>query len=238
MNSKIKLSVFKKALNQDIKIIRVLFGLLSVLIISFMFSLTINKYTKTANVISLSFSKKDSIIKRAIYNADFKIKEVSQLKEQFGIIEEIKKSYLFIAHRYSSYNYSFSIFFTVFSIVTGILGFIIVKIGWDNTNNYYLKSAFLISFFCSTLFGLLPNVFGTKENIKNNLTKYNFYSGLQLDIYNLVSDNSGYIKRSTKQSIDSLNTEITLITKKIKENQDLYFDIHIDKVPTDFKPLE
>ena len=141
-----------------------------------------------------------------------------------------------MAQRFNSYGYSFTIFFAIISIISDILGFLLIKKGWDNTESFYLKASLLIAFFCSTLFGILPNVFSTKENNKNNLTKYNYLGGLQLDIYDLVTDYRGFIKRNTIASLDSLNLTISSITECIKENQDIYFDTYNDKVPTDIKP--
>ncbi|WP_046757104.1 hypothetical protein [Kordia jejudonensis] len=211
--------------------------LIVTLIVSIAFIVTIRLYYETAETMVSIFEKRDITIQKALNAATSDIREVTQLKEQFRMIADIKESYLYIFKTYSAYNYTFSGFFTVFSVLSGILGFLVLKGGWDNTKNYYLKATFIGVFFCSTLFGILPNVFATKDNIKNNLAKYNYYSGLQLDIYELINDNHGYIKRNTKGSIDTLNLKISDITKGIKENQSLHFEIHIDKVPTDIQPL-
>lgn len=207
-------------------------------VISFTFFKTEGQFKLAANVISETYKNRDALIEKAINAEKGTTKEILQLKEQYVIITEIKKSYLFIARSYSSYNYSFTIFFILFSIASGVLGFLLLKKGWDNTTSYYLKASFLLVFFCSTLFGVLPKVFDNKENIKNNLIKYNYYSGLQLDVYELIKDNNGYIKDGSQESLSKLNKKISEITKGIKDNQDLYFDIHIDKVPVDAKPLE
>lgn len=235
MDNKIKLSIFKRAFHTNVKLLHIGFVVLIMTIVVISFFSTESKYRLVTNILSSNFERTDSIIDSAIYDLDSDKPEKIQIKEQFQIVEEIKSSYLYIAKRYTSFNYSFSIFFTVFSVLSGIMGFLIVKKGWDNTQGFYLKSSFIIAFFFSSLFGILPQVFEPKENIKNNLTKYNYYSGIQLDLYTLAKDNKGFFKRNTKNSIDSLNNELMFITKRIKENQDLYFDIYIDKVPTDIK---
>lgn len=235
---KMKLSIFRKAFNADVNFIRVLFVVVTVGLIGLAFRESKNKYTKTAEVIKSAFYERDCIIERSIMSDTTRSVPVTKLREQYFAIAAIKKSYLFIAQRFNSYGYAFTIFFAVASILSGILGFLLIKKGWDATENFYLKASFLIVFFCSTLFGILPNVFGTKENAKNNLNKYNYFSGLQLDIYDLIKDNKGFIKRNTAASLDSLNLTISSITKSMKENQDLYFDTFIDKVPTDVKPLK
>jgi len=238
MANKIKLSIFKKALKKDLNLIKIMFVFIMFSMIIISFYGTNNFFKNQSEQLKSSFKIKDSFLEKTLYSIKSETKESIQLKEQFEIISNIKEPYLVTAEKYSSFNYTFSIFFTIFSILSGILGFIILQNGWSNLKNFYLKASFLISFFCSTLFGVLPNVLGNEENIKNNLSKYNFYNGLQLDIYSLISDNKGYLKRNTPNSIDSLNREILSITKNIKENQDLYFNVYIDQVPKEIKPFE
>ena len=77
---------------------------------------------------------------------------------------------------------------------------------------------------------------GTEENIKNNLSQYHLYSEIQLDLYTLAKDNKGYFKRNDSTSLRKLNLEIMDITKRIKENETMYFDTYIDKVPSNISP--
>ena len=218
--------------------LKVIFSFFLLVIPIMIFLMTINFFKGQSNEMEKIFKEKDSIVENSVYSFKSNIKEIKQLKEQFEIVNKIKKPYFTTAKKYSSYHYTFSILFTLFSILTGILSFLILLKGWENVNSFYLKSAFLVSFFWVSLFGILPNVLGNNQNIKNNLGKYNFYNGLHLDIYSLINDNKGYIKRDTKYSLDSLNLEILSITKNIKENQDLYFDVFIDKVPKEIKPFQ
>ena len=192
-----KLSIFRKAFNYDINIIRVLFVVLTVCFIGLAFWVSKNKYIETAEIVKKSFYERDIILQRSIILDTSKTAPTQKLREQYFVIAEIKKSYLFMAQRFNSYGYAFTIFFAISSILSGILGFLLIKKGWDATDSFYLKSSFLIIFFCTTLFGILPSVFNTKENAKNNLNKYNYFSGLQIDIYDLIKDNKGYIKRNT-----------------------------------------
>ena len=231
-----RLNIFGNSFKGDNK--KILFVVFVHTIVGVLFLFSVYKFQQTGDFINDTFKQRDIIIEKAIKADSSKLQEIQKLRELYFTISEIKKSYLFIAQRFNSYGYSFTLFLIIFSIIWGILGFLLIKNGWDNTDNFYLKSSFLISFFCSTLFGILPNVFNTKENTKNNLIKYNYYSGLQLDIYDLVRDNKGLIRRNTTASLDSLNLTISSITRNIKENQHLYFDTYIDKVPTDIKPLK
>lgn len=220
------------------KISKILFFAIPILITVLLFWKTNEFFFKQSNEMKKYFKEKDSLMELTINSKKVEIPETIQLKKQFNFISKLKEPYIVTAKKYSSFNYSFSIFFTFFSILTGVIGFVIVKKGWDNVENFYLKTSFLISFFFSTFFGVLPKVLGNEENIKNNVTKYNYYSGLQLDIYTLLNDNKGYLRRNTRQSLDSLNLEIYAITENIKENQDLYFNVFIDRVPKEIKPFE
>lgn len=233
-----KLSIFKRAFKKDIIIIRISFVILLLAIVGVSFWFCVYRYEQSAEVIKNIFKQRDSIVEKAILADTLKSRETNTLRELYYTIAEIKKSYLSIAQRFNSYGYSITILFAFTSIISGILGFMLIRKGWDNTESFYLKASFLVAFFCSTLFGVLPNVFSTKENTKNNLTKYNQFSALQIEIYDLVKDNRGYMKRNTTESLDSLNLNISTIIKNIKENQDLYFDTYIDKIPTDIKPLK
>ncbi|NQY05493.1 MAG: hypothetical protein HRT68_04620 [Flavobacteriaceae bacterium] len=237
MKTKTRFALLRRALVRDINFIKALYVVIILAITTVVFFSLVQRYINTGQKVTEIFESKDCILENAVFEVSSTQPEIKQLKEQFLVIAEIKNSYLFMAEKYSAFNYTFSIFLTLFSIISGILGFIILKKGWDNIKNYYLKASFLIAFFCSTLFGVMPSVFSAKENIKNNLTKYYFYSGLQVDIYGLAKDNKGYLKRNTPQSLDSLNLEINAINQKIKENQNLYFDINIDKIPKEVKPF-
>lgn len=235
--TKIKLSIFKRAFRKDIRIIRSAFVILLLVMVASLFSLTVSKYGESADYLESIYRHRDSIVSEAVFKVQPDRIELQTLHEQFNLIEELKESYLFIAHRYSTYNYSFSIFFAIFSVISGLLAFLLVKKGWDNTKNFYLKASFLVAFFCSSLFGILPQVFATKSNIKNNINKYNYYCGLQLDIFDLVKDNKGYLKSTSKDSLELFRKEILKISEGIKENQTLYFDIDLDKIPSEYKPL-
>lgn len=233
-----KLSIFKRAFNEDINILRISYVIFLITTIIGLFYLGLRKAKQPATSIVENFIQRDNIVENAIFSNISKLDMVNQLREQYCIIAEIKQSHLSMAQDFSSYEYASTGAFVVFSIISAILGFLLLRKGWDNTDNFYLKSSFLVVFFFSTLFGVVPSVYNNKANSKSNLAKYNYFSGLQLDIYELIKDNKGFIKRSTPQSLDSLNIAITAITKGIKENQDLYFDISIEKVPTDIKPFK
>jgi len=239
METKTRFSIFKKALERDIEWVRVGFVvILFALVGTAFFGVTVPFYNNSARDVKGALLEKDSIIEKAIYKMPYTGKEAEQIKEQYEISREIKDSYMMIAFHYTVYNYAFSIFFTVFSVITGLLGFLLVKKGWDNTKNFYLRAAFLVSFFFSTIFGVFPRVMNNEENVKNNLSQYHLYSGYQMDLYTLSKDNKGYFERNSKGSLDSLNLEIMAISKSIKDNENLYFDIKIDQVPTDIKPFE
>lgn len=237
MKPKTRFGVLKHALKRDINFVKAGYVALLIILVSFVFFfITIPTYTDDVRDVRDSLIEKDSIVHVAVNSMTFEGPQATQIKEQFEITRKVKESYLMIAFYYTVYNYSFSIFFTIFSVITGLLGFLLVKKGWDNTGSFYLKSSFMVSFFCSTLFGLFPRVMGTEDNIKNNLSQYHLYSEIQLDLYTLAKDNKGYFKKNDSTSIGKLNAEILNITKRIKENENLYFDIYIDKVPTEISP--
>lgn len=229
----------KKAFSGDMKWARVPYVLIILTIVYLMFSKGIVPfYEDAARDVRDALIEKDVVVEEGIKNMLFEGPEAYQIKEQYKITKELKDAYMMIAFHYSVYNYGFSIFFTIFSVITGILGFLIAKKGWDNSQNFYLRSSFLLSFFFSSLFGILPGVMNNEENIKTNLGMFHKLSGLQLDLYTLAKDNKGYCKANTKESMIALNKEILMITAMIKEYENLYFDIKLEAVSQDFNPIQ
>jgi hypothetical protein len=227
-----KKSIFVRAFNRDVNVLRALYVIILFSFIGISFYCTLKVYDDTGAIVSQKFFDRDSLIRTAIMSDTSRLVEVGKLKEQYRIIEPIKAAFLYNAVHFNAFGYSFTIFFAILGIITAILAFLLLRNGWEGTNNYYLKASFMVVFFSSTLFKILPEVFDNKTNTKNNLSKYNYYFGLQVHIYDLVKDNQGYIKRGHP---DSLNNFISTINKNIAENQDLYFDIYTDKIPSDIK---
>lgn len=190
---------------------------------------TFNNFAENINE---QFKKKDAVIDKAVLGDTSKLPQKIKLKQQYAIAKETKKTYFLMAKSFNSYGYTFTMLLVLSSITSAALGFIVLKKGWDNTHDYYIKAAFIVSFFCTSLFGVLPKVFYNKENTKKNLDKYNYYSQLQIDIYELMQDNKGFIANGELKKLDSC---ITNINERIKANQDLYFDTDISHVPKDIK---
>ena len=199
------------------------------------FRFSTGTFNNFAENINTQFRKRDSIIEKTVLEDKSKLPQKTKLKQQYIIAKETKKTYFIMAKSFNSFGYAFTVLFVISSIASAALAFLVLKKGWDNTESFYLKSAFLIFFFSASLFGILPKVFYNKENTKNNLDKYNYYSQLQIDIYELMQDNKRYIADENYKKLDSC---ITSINERIKANQDLYFDTDISKVPKDIKPFE
>ena len=124
--------------------------------------------------------------------------------------------------------------FALMSILTGVFAFLIVKKGWDSTQNVYLKAGFLVLFFFSTIAGVLQAVSDTKEITRKNRERYYFYNGLQLDIQNYLYDNQGVIRRKEYEKVVSFLSHLKNLGKN---NPDIYFNIDIEKVPRSMNPL-
>lgn len=228
-----KLSVFKKAIKHDVNILRTAFVVLLLLGLFSLFKFGQLAFDGSAKNIDKYFNQRDSIIDKAVLSDTSNLIQIIKLKEQYAITKEIKKAYFYMAQSFNSFGFSFTMVFVLSSITSAVLGFLVLKKGWDNTENFYLRSSFLVCFFSASLFGVLPKVFFNKENTKNNLDKYNYYSGLQMDIYDLVKDNKRYIIDGNLKALDSC---INIINVNIKANQDLYFDTDINNVPKDITP--
>lgn len=208
-----------------------------VLLLGFLgtFKFSTSTFNNFAEKINTQFKKRDSIIEKAVLGDKSNLPQKIKLKQQYIIAKETKKTYFIMAKSFNSFGYAFTMLFVISSIASAALAFLVLKKGWDNTDNFYLKSSFVIFFFSASLFGVLPKVFYNKENTKNNLDKYNYYSQLQIDIYELMQDNKRYIAEENFKKLDSC---ITSINDRIKANQDLYFDTDISNVPKDIKTFQ
>lgn len=215
------------------RILKVSYVILISLFVFGIYKYNINFYNKSADKLVKHFHQRDSIINSEISSLPDSIVQLTKLKSQYKIIQEIKEPYLSISQTFGSNGYAFTMVFALISILTGVFAFLIVKKGWDNTTNFYLKSGFLILFFFSTLSGVIQAVSDTKQNAQKNIERYYFYNGLQMDIYDYAKDNQGFLRKKEYAKID---TFLHNQNKFIKNNPDIYFNIDIDKVPKSFKP--
>lgn len=223
---------FKITRENEINLLKVLYVLVVLSSIAIVFTIALKTVNSSTKQIQSDFAERDQIIRKAIYGKKSAFVQIKKLQEQYAITETIKKSYFYIARKFNSYDFAFNIVFTFCSIISAMLAFLVVKKGWDNLKDFYLKSAFLIFFFSTSMFGVLPSVLNNKENAKNNLDKYNYYNGLQMDIYNLVKNNNHFLPDHP----DSLDIHIANINVNIKQNQNLYFDMKTEGIPKDIKP--
>lgn len=175
----------------------------------------------------------DIYIASLIDSSDNHTIEYAKLKHLFIVNKELKNSFYSLADRFNTFDstYTFSLVYS--SIIFGILGFLLLKKGWDNTESYYLKAAFLCFFFITSFFGIIPKVFQSELNYRKNYEKYNFFNAIQMDIFNLSQDNQKFFANG---QMDSINVHINEIVNGIKSNQNIYFDKNIEAVPTNIQP--
>ena len=216
-------------------LLKVGFIVLLCLFVFILFKSNLDYYKEASDNIAKSLSAKDARIKAEIDGIVDTVAQMKKLKRQFGIIQEIKQPYFSMAMMYGKNGYAFTIVFAVTTLLTAVLSFIIVKKGWDNVTNFYLKSGFLVLFFFSTLFGVLQAVSNTRENTQKNISRYYFYNGLQVDLYDHIVDNPRYFELKQFAKID---TFLSIVNRQIKENPDIFFDIDIGKVPKTVKFFE
>ncbi len=217
------------------KILKISFTIFITLFVFLVYLYNLNFYNESADKIVQYFSRRDSLIQVEINSVSDTISQIRKLKSQYKIIQETKEPYLSIAQTYGSNGYAFTMVFALISILTGVFAFLIVKKGWDNTSNFYLRAGFLLLFFFSTLSGVIQAVSDTKENTRKNMERYYFYNGLQLDIHDYINDNQGFLNRDKSEKVDSF---LTSLKNVMKNNPDIYFNIDIDKVPKSFKILD
>jgi len=163
--------------------------------------------------IEVHLKANDRYIATLIDSSDNHTIEYAKLKHLFVVNNELKNSFYTLADRFNTFDstYTFSLIYS--SIIFGILGFLLLKKGWDNTESYYLKAAFLCFFFITSFFGIIPKVFQSELNYRKNYEKYNFFNAIQLDIFSLSQDNQRFFANG---QMDSINVHINEIINGIK----------------------
>lgn len=156
--------------------------------------------------------------------------QIKNLTNEFKIIQETKGPYFFMARSATTMWYALTAMFTLTSVITAILAFIIAKKGWDHIENFYLKATFIIFLFASTYFGVAPLVFNNKETGRFNMQKFCFFNQQQLLIYDIIKTKQKTKHNSASKALDSL---ISKIDSNIRTNQEFYFDLNQDKAETD-----
>jgi hypothetical protein len=187
-----------------------------------------------ANATKHNFFLRDSIVKNGFINIPDSSLQIVELKSRFNQIDILKQSYLTFSVNAYSVWYASTHLFVLTSILFAIAGFLIAKQGWDNIKNFYLKASFLMLFFFTTYFGLIPTVFNNKEVGQENTNKYFNLESVQIDITELLKNNKSMLINNKLPNIDSA---IHQIDSRIKAINNINFDIYSDKVPKSYKVL-
>jgi hypothetical protein len=144
--------------------------------------------------------------------------------------------YIEIASKYFYTYQSCSMMLIICSTCLGLATFIIARKGWDNQANDYLRIAFVVSFFFSSMFGLFVTTLKMDENFKVNADKYNELTKVQIDIHSYLINYSCDDKLKSAIDCDSLNKLSEHIRDRVKEEVDLVAGIDFKAIPDQIVP--
>ena len=115
---------------------------------------------------------------------------------------------------------------TIFSILSGILGFIIAQKGWKNTD-IRIRSVFLTSVALTSFYGLSISVFKQETGINQNIKSYIKYDNIQKEILNYCST-----KPNRTISGDTINVGEfqTYVVRKMIETNNVYLEFDKDAI--------
>ena len=207
-----------------------IFGIISFIIAFFAFD---NK----ADKIETDLINSDLHVETSIQDKADKNQISKGLLSQYQYLKLLKKQHLETARSYEVLYFTCTYAFLFFSIITGIITFLMTRQGWENANNK-LKAAFLTCVFLTTLTGAIPKVFEHEKDASNNIAKYFEYNKLQMEIF--------YVMKSTVDLSDSLknakrNDTFKKVIDGINANNNLFINLSPNQSPTTidvFKELE
>lgn len=175
----------------------------------------------------------------AVFNCPTPCPSALELFELRNFIGYRSGYHIEIASKYY-YNYhALSMMLIVCSVLLGLCTFILAKKGWDNETNSYLKIAFILSFFFSSVFGLFATTLRMEENFQLNTAKYNALTKIQLDIHAYLADvHCDSINPLGQIDCDSLHIISQSTRTRLAKEIDLIVDIDLEKIPTQILPQE
>ncbi|MFM2385558.1 MAG: hypothetical protein RL660_315 [Bacteroidota bacterium] len=178
----------------------------------------------------VSYNHKDSILYKSIMSDTATSSSHAYLKNMFLISNNMRQSYLDVAINFNVFQLAYTISMFYCGLVLGVLSFLVIKRGWDHTDNIFIKVGFLYFSAATTLFSMMPKVFDNENNIRRNFEKATYHFSLGMDINSLIK-NMGTVP---KDSAVAFKKEIMAVAWKIKSNQELFFDIQQEQIPSAF----
>jgi len=115
---------------------------------------------------------------------------------------------------------------TIFSIITGLLAFLIGQKGWKDTNPT-IRSLFLACGALTSFYALSINVYKQDIGINKNLESYIQYDNLQKEILNFCSTESHQNIKGDTLNFDDFHT---YTVKKLIEINNIYLEFDKDAV--------
>jgi hypothetical protein len=140
------------------------FGFL-IIIHFILFQGTISFYNAKSNHAFTCYDTKDSLMNRHVQTDTSTQLYKETLKDLYFSTLKMRNTYNQFSVAFNVYQIAYSICLFYSAIILALLSFLVIKKGWDNTDNIYLKLAFLYFSGATSLFTFLPKVFNNDTNV-------------------------------------------------------------------------
>jgi hypothetical protein len=163
----------------------------------------------------------DSLVNQKIKSSEALPKtQLAVLIHQNEVVTKRKAHHRLVFLDLYSYYYATIITFHSLTVISGVLVFVIVSVGWKDTTPA-MRVGFLCFVGATTYYGLFPSIFLQKETIDKNLLLYNNYSNLNYQIYDYSLNPSSKLQKD-KLSFEAFTTDIN---KKLVEYNQVYLGL-------------
>jgi hypothetical protein len=150
------------------------------------------------------------------------------LANQYRYLKNYKHQHVVVAEQFEVYYYAFVLVSIIAAVVSGLMGLLIARNGWQNQPQS-TRAAFIGFIFCASFSGLCTKVFNNAENADKNVNKYFYFTNLQTNIYNVFGIADSLNKRCADSTLIKVFCENN---ENMKKNMNLFLDIKADAVPT------
>jgi hypothetical protein len=181
------------------------------------------RFIKRSSQNSLASMLKADALQEEILHKAKDTEKLEILKYQFSVASEIKTYYRDLAVSYYQNYFVFTICSVVYTIITGVLVFVITATGWEHAS-YERKFLFLFTISLASFYYFLPNVLNNKVNLQKNMGGVKIFQGIQMDLLAYVDnpkpepDTDAFIANVYKSMQNNYDYNITLDTSLLNKD--------------------
>ena len=201
--------------------------LIPVIIMVLAIAMTFNyvyQFERQGSTFTQAILRVDTTQNAIIKNNNFKSSKLNVLNNLYQQVKILKMPYMRLAIKFYIYGSAFGIMLIYFSVISGIVAFLLVKRGWIESSNL-IKACSLTLFFGTSVYGLVPKVFKNMENTSKNIACFKSIHQIQFELFHVITKTDSL----SNAQIDSVSYRYSGIIPKI---QDYINDIDTKHIST------